>query len=173
MHQPRLSSMFYHFDLNFSLFTYTPNQQKKLFKSSLINNSEMTSPLPTMGDISTRLYHTAQKYVGKSLEEVLGKDTSLDSSCGNFVRKVLDEEGIQIQGRLRDFGQEIPFEERHYGDILLIYMGEGQWSHNSPFHCCFAAEGDMLIQMRNRTVRKRDYHEEYTYAYKIVARRVT
>lgn len=63
---------------------------------------------------------------GKSLQEMIVESAmvkvgeSWPGLCGDFVRKVLSEQGVSIDGRLRSVGKEISPDKRQAGDVVFF-----------------------------------------------------
>ncbi|MCH8003600.1 MAG: hypothetical protein IH934_03120 [Nanoarchaeota archaeon] len=116
-------------------------------------------------NLGTKIVDIARGYVGKRLEEVFDMSLYVKSYsephrmpvCGDFVRKVLEDVGVQVPGRLRDFGELVDFEYRGAGDLFFIYSTDKSYELNSPGQAAILVEPDVLVGLWQRQVREVPY----------------
>mgnify|MGYP001608412396 CR=1 FL=1 len=76
-----------------------------------------------------------------------GLEGQIYDNCGGFVREVLGRAGMPVQGRLRDFGIEVPVAERRAGDLIFYYSSLANYLSDKPAHVGILANPDEITHM--------------------------
>lgn len=108
----------------------------------------------------------------KTLQERIGEEANKHTGeqyhgqCGDFVREVLAICGVEVKGRLRDFGTEVGIEQRMAGDVLLFYTNLKNYRSQVPYRAtiltgqenhvgvlsAMISEGTIKLKIRNSRI---------------------
>ena len=123
-----------------------------------------------MSELGDRIAERASMYAGMRTEELLGDSSEYGFDCGLTARKILSDEGIEVEGHLRDFGIEIPEEQRGAGDFVLLYWGQTQFKYNVPGHVSILKDPNQMIGADRGVVKLKDYKASTENCYKRIRR---
>ena len=124
-----------------------------------------------MNQLQTQLSlaEIAEKYIRCSYDQFFkGREPLGQKPCGDFIRAILQEQGVTVEGRLRDFGKLVlempvmshgilpkgfPFgtiaESGTYfaGNILFGYKNNEAYLENEPHHVMLVVDEKRLVRM--------------------------
>ena len=96
-------------------------------------------------DLQARIAEAARRYV----------DTKWTKECGDFVRQVLAEQGREVTGRLRDFGNAVVSSERKPGEVILFYRFHTELQANYPVLAAILTGHNSYAFPHFKTIRER------------------
>ncbi len=98
---------------------------------------------------------TLQDKIVAEAERRFGELFDGTRQCGEFVREVLASQGAAVNGKLRDFGTEVDFQNRLAGDIIFLYKTLAAAKDNTPCHAAILTGTNKYIGQKEDTISAR------------------